>query len=167
MTNHPVGGFGERSQTELDNLYERDLFAWTQEQARLLRERRFDELDLDNLIEEVEAVGRSERREIASRLEILLAHLLKWRFQPGLRTPSWQRTIRDQRVEIRRVLDDNPSLRSFPADTLKLSYGAATLRAADETGIDLSLFPDECPFTIDQTMDPSFLPKEVGLLDQS
>ncbi|MCW5713274.1 MAG: DUF29 domain-containing protein [Bauldia sp.] len=167
MSNDPVSGFAERSQAELDGLYERDFFAWTQEQARLLRERRFDELDLQNLIDEVESVGRSERREIASRLEILLAHLLKWRFQPGLRTPSWRRTIRDQRTEIRRVLNDNPSLRSFPSETLNLSYAAGCHRAADETGIDASLFPEECPFTIDQVLNHEFLPKEVGLLDQS
>ncbi|MCW5696298.1 MAG: DUF29 domain-containing protein [Bauldia sp.] len=148
-------------------LYERDLYAWTREQAQLLREQRFDELDLSNLIDEVESVGGSEKREIRNRLAILLAHLLKWRFQPGARSNGWRGTIRDQRKEIEAILEDSPSLRAYPGQVLARCYLSGHLRASEETGIDFTLFPDECPFTIEQVLDPDFLPKEVGLYNQS
>lgn len=167
MSNHPAAGFAERSQAEIDSLYERDFFSWTQEQARLLRERRFEELDLDNLVDEVESVGGSEKREIRRRLGVLIAHLLKWRFQPGIRSASWRRTIRDQRDEIRGILDDSPSLRRYPATVLGLCYSSGRLMASEETGIDFTVFPDDCPFTIEQVLDQGFLPKEPDLLDQS
>jgi hypothetical protein len=81
-------------------LYETDFYAWTQEQARLLRERRFDDLDLDNLVNEVESVGGSEKREIRNRLTILLGHVLKWKYQPGRRGNSWIETIFEQRGQL-------------------------------------------------------------------
>src|SRR2546428_13059372 len=94
-----------------NTLYETDFFAWTQEQARLLRERRWDDLDLENLVDEVESVGGSERREIRNRLTVLLGHLLKWKYQPGHRGPSWTGTIFEQRGQLADVLRDSPSLR--------------------------------------------------------
>jgi hypothetical protein len=87
-----------------NNLYETDFYAWTQEQARLLRERRFDDLDLDNLVDEVASVGSSEKREIGSRLKNLLTHLLKWKFQPCFRGNSWSRTIWERRQNITDII---------------------------------------------------------------
>src|SRR5713101_4633866 len=114
-------------------LYETDFYAWTQEQARLLRERRFDDLDLDNLVDEVVTVGSSEKREIRNRLKILLTHLLKWKFQSGLRGPSWRRTIREQRESIAEIVAGSPSLRAYPSQAMPTAYTGATVSASEET----------------------------------
>jgi hypothetical protein len=148
-------------------LYDTDFFEWTQEQARLLRERRWDDLDLENLIEEVKSVGGSNKREIESRLVALMAHLLKWKYQPGLRSSGWRGTISEQRFRIGLVIRDSPSLRGYPSDVLREPDLAARLRASKETGIDFTVFPEECPFTVEQVLDDDFLPKEPDLLDQS
>ena len=143
-----------------NGLYAADLYAWTQEQARLLREGRWDDLDLQNLIDEVESVGGSEKREIESRLEVLIAHLLKWKYQPGLRGPSWRRTIREQRRRIAMVVRDSPSLKHHPKRAVPDVYGSAALEAADQTGIAYGLLPEECPFTPEQIFDPEFFPED-------
>jgi hypothetical protein len=150
-----------------EDLYKTDFYAWTQEQARLLRERRWDDLDLENLIDEVETVGRSNKKEIESRLVILVAHLLKWKFQPGARSSGWIGTIMEQRFEIEAIVRDSPSLKRYPGEVLSDRYRAARLLAAKETGIDYTLFPDACPFRVEQVLDDDFFPKEPDLLDQS
>lgn len=144
-------------------LYERDFFAWTQEQARLLRERRWGDLDLANLVDEVEGVGSSERREIRDRLKVLLTHLLKWQLQPGRRGDSWRRTIRDRRREIAEILKDSPSLRDYPAAAIASVYLGATLDGADETGLAIALFSDVCPFTAHEIFDADFYPANPKL----
>lgn len=148
-------------------LYEQDFYAWTQEQAQLLRERRFDDLDLDNLAEEVRSVGGSEKREIENRLKVLLAHLLKWKYQPGARSPGWQGTIREQRSRLLRVLSDSASLHAYPAGVFDDTYLSARLLAAKQAGIDFTLFPEQCPFTLEKTLQDEFWPKEPDLYDQS
>src|SRR5215208_3108 len=148
-----------------DNLYEGDFYKWTQEQARLLRERRFGDLDLENLIEEVRSVGGSEKREIENRLVVLVSHLLKWKYQPGLRSPGWRGSINEQRFRIGLILRDSPSLKRYPKAIFAGSYEGARLRASRETGIDFTLFPGACPFTIEQALDDDFLPKEPDLYD--
>src|SRR3954471_24657596 len=105
-----------------NDLYEADFYAWTQEQARLLRERRWNDLDLENLIDEVESVGRSDKRQIESRLEVLIAHLLKWKFQPGRRGDSWLDTIFEQRGRLQTLIQDSPSLRAFFRDQVVDRY---------------------------------------------
>jgi hypothetical protein len=150
-----------------NTLYENDFYAWTQEQARLLRDRRWNELDIENLAEEVESVGRSDKHQIQNRLKVLLAHLLKWKYQPGARSSAWRGTIREQRDRLRMVLDDSPSLHDYPALVFDSAYLSARLLAAKETGIDFTLFPESCPFTLEQALDDEFLPKEPDLLDQS
>lgn len=149
------------------DLYETDFYAWTQAQAELLRAGRFEELDLRNLIDEVASVGSSEKREIESRLDILLAHLLKWKFQPGARSSSWQATLWELRKRIGRIVKTSPSLKRYPAEVFLDSYVTARLEAARETGIDFTLFPEQPPFNVEQALDPDYLPKEPGLLDQS
>jgi Domain of unknown function DUF29 len=142
-----------------NDLYEADFYAWTQEQARLLRERRWADLDLDNLVDEVESVGRSDKRQIESRLEVLLAHLLKWKFQPGGRGSSWIGTIFEQRSRIAGLVEESPSLREFQRQEVFKSYHAARLSAAKETGIALGVFPEECPFTSEQVLDLGYFPE--------
>lgn len=143
-----------------NELYETDFYAWTQQQAQLLRERRWDDLDLGNLVDEVESVGRSDKRQIESRLEILLAHLLKWRFQPGRRGAGWTSTIFEQRRRLIGLLEESPSLRAFAQKEVFNSYPAARLLAAKETGIALSAFPESCPFTPEQLFDLEYYPED-------
>jgi hypothetical protein len=136
-----------------NELYDTDFYAWTQEQAQLLRERRWDDLDLANLVDEVESVGRSDNRQIEGRLEVLLAHLLKWKFQPGGRGASWIGTMFEQRRRLIGLLDERPFLREFQQKEVATSYPAARLLAAKETGIALAAFPEQCPFTPQQVLD--------------
>jgi Domain of unknown function DUF29 len=143
-----------------NELYEADFFAWTQEQARLLRERRFDDLDLDNLVDEVESVGSSEKREIRNRLKVLLAHLLKWKFQPGMRGNSWRRTIREQRDSLADIIESSPSLRSYLLKAVHTAYVGATVAASEETGLAIGIFPEENPFSPDEMLDLEFFPED-------
>lgn len=159
---------GEPSSIRNVALYEEDFLLWTEEQAKLLQERRFDEIDLDNLVDEVRSVGRSERSEIENRLIILVTHLLKWHLQPGHRSGGWRGTIAEQRRRLARVLKASPSLRDYPAEVFHdFAYLSARLEAAKETGIDLTLFPEAPPFTLEQALDDEFLPKEPDLCVQS
>jgi Domain of unknown function DUF29 len=137
--------------------YENDLYQWTKTQSDALRRRAVNEVDWDNVAEELESLGRSERREIVSRLEVLLLHLLKWRFQPDQRSQSWWASIRDARNELERVLEDNPSLRALPAERLPKAYANARVRTLEETG--LYHLPEACEWTADQILSPKFLPE--------
>jgi hypothetical protein len=139
--------------------YEEDFFAWTEDQARLLRAGELAEIDALNLAEEIESVGRSDRREIRSRLIVLLAHLLKWRFQPDEQSASWRATIREQRDQIELILEDSPSLRPVVTERLRQAYRRARTDAADDTGLPEATFPAECPFTPDQILSEDFLPE--------
>jgi hypothetical protein len=143
-----------------NQLYESDFYLWTQEQARLLRERRFDELDLDNLVDEVESVGSSQKREIRNRLAVLIAHLLKWKFQPGGRGASWTGTIVEQREQILDLVGTSPSLQNYARDQVFRSYRSARLRAAKESGIAYGVFPEQCPFQPDEVLDHDFFPED-------
>jgi hypothetical protein len=139
-------------------LYERDYYAWTQEQAAALREGRLGDLDVPHLIEEVEDLGRSERRELDSRLEVLLLHLLKWRFQPERRANGWLATIKVQHLGGAKVLRENPSLRPELGDRTAEAYLIARVRAAGETDLPEDTFPETCPFADGQMLDADWLP---------
>lgn len=143
-----------------DTLYERDFYAWLNDQAAKLRSRSHNDIDWDNLAEEVESVGRSQKHEIRSRMKVLLQHLLKWEFQPRGRSHSWQSSISEQRTHISGILSDSPSLGSFPAEVLNWAYARAVQSAALETRISLSIFPETLPYSIDQALDPAFYPGE-------
>lgn len=138
--------------------YQKDFYSWTCEQAELLRAGRFNELDVFNLIEEIETMGRSEKRELESRLTVLLVHLLKWQYQPTWRGRSWQLTIQEQRLEFFDVLNDNPGLKPQVQALLTRSYHKAEIRASKETGLDTNVFPNACPWEFAQLMDDAFLP---------
>ncbi|RUV31210.1 MULTISPECIES: DUF29 domain-containing protein [unclassified Mesorhizobium] len=138
--------------------YETDFAQWSAEQAALLRDGRLSELDRENVAEEIESLGRSDRREIRSRMEVLIAHLLKWEFQPGHRCHSWQAWISEQRVWIGNILKDSPSLRRYPAQIFDEAYGDALPTAVRETGLRKAHFPSESPFTVKQALDGRFWP---------
>lgn len=131
----------------MTTLYESDFFLWSQTQANLLREGKMDNLDYENLIEEIESLGRSERRTLRSYLENLLMHLLKTKFQPERDGRSWQLTIKNAKRNFIVTLKENPSLKSQLSDIISVAYESAKNRAAIETGLDDRLFPVECPWT--------------------
>ena len=138
------------------NNYDRDFYAWTQEQAHLLRTGQLQLIDIQHLAEEIEDMGRAEKRELASRLEILLMHLLKWQFQPSKRSRSWQLTIKEQRLRLQKHLKQNPSLKTAIAEVFDDAYQLATISAEKETGLDG--FPEICSYTSEQTLLDGFLP---------
>jgi len=142
----------------LKSLYNSDFYAWTQQQAELLRNQYLSELDFIHLAEELEDMGRSEKRELASRLEVLLMHLLKWQFQPSLRSRSWQLTLKEQRLRLEQHLAENPSLKAFLPEYLTRAYQLAVIGAEKETG--LSTFPSDCPYKLEQIFDSTFLPED-------
>lgn len=139
-------------------LHERDFHAWTVEQAAALRAGRLDRIDLTNVSEEIESLGRSERHEIRNRLSVLLLHLLKWAYQPEARSSGWKGTIIEQRSRLSDLISENPSLHDLPANALAKEYRIARLKAADETNLPEEGFPLECPFTIGEISDDSFWP---------
>lgn len=140
------------------NLHDQDFYAWTRNQANLLRAGRFSELDVAHLIEEMEDIGDSIHRQLESRLEILLMHLLKWKYQPNLTGKSCSLTIAEQRRRIAKLLRKNPSLRAELQDTLTDAYEDARHSAMLETGLPLETFPEQCPFSLEPTLTPEFLP---------
>lgn len=133
-------------------LYDSDFYGWATQQASLLRSGAYAEADIANIVEELETMGRSERRELTSRLAVLLTHLLKWQAQPARRGNSWRLTIREQRRQAARVLSDNPSLQPLLNGLLADAYGDALLAAQRETGLPESAFPAVCPWTVEQVL---------------
>jgi hypothetical protein len=140
--------------------YNDDFFAWTVEQARLLRSGEFSKIDALNIAEEIESVGRRDRRELGDRLENLIIQLLKWRLEPGARCGNWRSEILQQRFELEQVVDDSPSLRRFAADSLTEMYSDARSRLIEELGLLQPDFPVNCPFTLEQVLAADFLPGE-------
>ncbi len=146
-----------------DDLYERDFYAWAVREAGLLQrlaqgKRVNDALDAANLAEEIESLGRSEKRELSSRLRVLLTHMLKWQYQPDARSGSWKATIQEQRDELEAVLEDSPSLRSIVPERIASAYQRALRKAEDETQLPRSAFPETCPYTPEQILDLDYLP---------
>jgi len=141
-----------------NTLYDQDFYAWANEQARLLRAGKLSEADIEHIAEEIESMGRAEKRELVNRLIVLLHHLLKWQFQPGRRGSSWEATISVQRHSLERHLDDNPSLKSMLSVAIEQAYRDAVIEAAGETGLRRSTFPVSCPWTFEQIMDDGFWP---------
>ena len=144
----------------MSTLYDTDTALWAEEQAELLRRRAVlansDELDWLHLAEEIEGVVASEKREVRSRLALIIQHLLKWQYQPTLRSRSWQTTLHVQRRDLLAVLADSPSLRSFATGVLAAAYVHGRHDAEQETG--LLHLPTDCPWTLDQVLDQAFLP---------
>jgi hypothetical protein len=143
----------------MSEAYEKDVFAWASEQVSLLRSGRLSEIDVDHIAEEIESVGNSQKRELVSRLTVLLQHLIKWQYQPALRGKSWRATIRVQRRDISYLMQSNPSLKSVLPEAIGQAYGTAVIKAEAETDIAESVFPGVCPWTFDQIMDPDVWPQ--------
>ena len=147
--------FRKESLTSIDSDYAR----WCEEQAAFLRMRNFSIVDIENIAEEIESLGRSDRREIRSRLQVLLIHLLKWKFQKEKRCGSWKGSIAEARKNIEILLQESPSLKSYPQSILPDEYEFALFKAIDETDLDEALFPAQCPFTITEILDQKYLPQ--------
>ena len=140
------------------NLYQQDFYAWTQKQAGLISAGAFNELDIANLVEEVEGMGASEARELENRLELLLTHLLKWKYQPTHRGTSWESTIREQRRKIERRLQKMPSLKSQLPEAFIDAYDGAIYEASVQTNMPYRAFPETCEWAMEQVFDSEFFP---------
>jgi hypothetical protein len=138
------------------SLYASDYYGWVQEQIAHLKAGRLAALDVDNLIDEVGDLGKSEIQRLESALRVLLIHMLKWRFQPEGRSRSWVLSMRNGRRGALRWLQESPSLKPLRDQIAEDAHGDARLAAADETGLKLSTFPEVCPFTWDEMMDEGF-----------
>lgn len=142
----------------VSSVYETDFHEWTQQQGALLRAGRIAELDLENLAEEIESMGASDRRELFSRINVLLIHLLKWRYQPEERSSNWIGTINEQRNQLDLLLRQSPSLRRWLLEAIEDGYARARRDAARETGLPATTFPDACSFSSEQILDPDYWP---------
>lgn len=143
--------------------YETDFAAWAQHQALMVQLGMWEELDQEHLVEELEALSRSEHSQLESRLDVLITHLLKWRFDSASQDPRrlWRATIREQRHRLTRLLDRSSSLRPTLPDALQQSYPHARLMAIDETGLPDSILPATCPWTVQQILADDFLPEAM------
>ncbi len=141
--------------SKTDKLYDRDFSEWAEMTAQLLEKKRFDEVDLENLVEEVRALSRSDKREIRSRLIKLLSHLLKYDYQPQKRTDSWIYTITEQRRQILLIFEDSPSLQNYYTEIFDSCYDKARIEASQETKLDIDTFPRTCPFEKHNVLHPN------------
>lgn len=139
-----------------NSLYEQDFNLWLKTTADLLRKQEFTSLDLENLITEIEAMGRSEKRELYNRLIILLLHLLKWKYQPSHRSNSWLSTINEQRRQIIKLLSDSPSLNNYLQDNFDSCYQIARKDASSETGLPRETFPEDATFWQDNFLNSDY-----------
>jgi hypothetical protein len=143
-----------RKRTSIDA----DFALWAAEQAVLVRAGKLDHVDRENVAEELEYLGNSQQHEIENRLNVLVAHLLKWQFQPRRQSNSWKATLLEQRTQIARIIRRSPSLKGHPASVLDEEYRIAKLRASGETRLPEAAFPENCPYTVEQILDLSFFP---------
>lgn len=139
-------------------LYEKDFYLWLTETASLLRDGRFSELDLLNLIEEIETLGRSEKRAVESNLVVLLIHLLKWKYQVNKQSNSWRYTIEEHRDRLHSYLSDSPSLQPYLLGVFAECYQRGRRLAAAETGLKIDTFPTKLPFTPEEALNVDYLP---------
>jgi hypothetical protein len=140
------------------SLYDRDFYSWAMQQAALLRERRLDELDVENVAEEIEDLGKEQAKALRSSYRLLLVHLLKWQHQRRRRSRSWNGTIVRERQNAALGIEDNPGLKSQQRELFSQAYRLARKEAAAETGLPLVTFPETCPYTLDQALDEAFWP---------
>lgn len=149
---------------EATDAYESDFYAWTQVQAALLRSKRWSQVDLPNLIEEIESLGRQQRQELRNCLGILLGHLLKWEHQPHHRSRSWLATLRVQRRDLLQLLQENPSLKSYLDNAVHKAYQNGRDLAMGETDLPDQTFPQACPYCLSDILNDRFYPGEPSEL---
>jgi hypothetical protein len=147
------------TKTDLKQIYEQDFNIWLEKTANLLKEGKFEELDLENLIEEIEDMGKNNKRELESRLIVLVMHLLKWKYQPQKKSKSWLKTINEQRIQLKILLKYNPSLKPFITTIIDECYQDARKNASKETNLSLMTFPVDNPLSIEQILDRDFFPE--------
>jgi len=148
------------STTNETNLYNQDYYLWLTHTAQLIKEGKFSEIDVVNLGEEIEDMGRSEKRAVKSNLIIVLLHLLKYKYQPAKRTNSWKSSIREHRRRLRDDFKTSPSLKPYFGEVFDECYQDSREQAADETGLPLDAFPGISPFTPTETLNPDYLPSD-------
>jgi hypothetical protein len=136
--------------------YEHDFYSWLMEQARFVREGRFDALDRDNLAEEIESLGREQFNKLVSALRVLMLHMLKWDHQPERRSRSWALSIKTQRHDLDDVLTDNPGLKPRIAEAMERAFRKARIEAAQETGLDEETFPATCRYSFEDITSRDF-----------
>lgn len=146
-------------------LYETDFYAWTQSQANLLRHHQWSQLDLSNLIEEIESLGRQQRAELRNRLSVLIGHLLKWEYQPEQRSRSWLNTIRIQRIDTLELLEENPSLKPYLQEVVQKAYIKGIALASGETNLPVKTFGQDCLYTLEEILSDRFYPGEPATDD--
>lgn len=148
----------------ISSLYTIDFYAWTQEQVSLLRNHQWSQIDLQNLIEEVESLGKQQRQELRNCLSILIGHLLKWQFQPQHRSRIWLATLRIQRLDTIELLEENSSLKSYLEEALGKAYLKGVELAVRETDLPSRTFPSDCPYSSIEILDDCFYPGEASEL---
>lgn len=149
------------------DLYDRDFYAWTQQQAALLRDQQWSQLDLYHVIEEIESLGEQQRQELRNRFSVLVGHLLKWQYQPQHRSRSWLATLRIQRLEVMELLQDNPSLQPYLTEALDVAYLKGLELAIRDTDLPRHTFPPDCPYPVSEILDAGFYPGEPsGLVEE-
>jgi hypothetical protein len=146
------------------DLYETDFYAWTQEQVTLLRTQQWSQIDLPNLIEEIESLGKQQRQELRHRLSGLIGYLLKWQYQPQQCSRNWLATLRIQRLDITALLEENPSLKPYIGEALDKAYARGVELAVGETNLPNHTFPTECPYSLMELLDDRFYPGESSEL---
>ncbi len=151
---------GQTAGALTQNLYETDFYAWIQEQAKLLRHQQWSKLDLPNLIEEIESLGKQQRAELRNRLKVLIGHLLKWEYQPERRSRSWLMTMRVQRRDTQELLEENPSLKPYLEEALQKIYESGKDLAVGETNLPLKTFPENCLYSLEEIFRDGFYPGE-------
>ncbi len=144
------------------DLYDHDYYAWIQDQVRALRARRIEDLDWENVAEEIEDLGKSERRGIKSQMARLVEHLLKLKYARGIlrryNAKGWQLSVKGARTAIRHLLDESPSLRPQLAEMLIQAYEIGRIDAQREARVPDSAIPESSPWTVEQVMDDNFVP---------
>ena len=156
MTVRTAGQRASASATEPRPGYEADFYSWSLDQARLVREGRWDSVDRENVAEEIESLGREQFNKLESAFRVLLLHMLKWDHQPRKRSRSWALSIEEQRVELEDVLGDNPGLKPRIEEAIARAYRKARLQAAKETGLDKAAFPETCGYSLDDITSRSY-----------
>ena len=140
------------------SVYHLDFQLWLEQTSNLLRQRNFDELDLESLLEELDDMGRSDKRSLENNLIRLLQHLLKWKYQPNKRTNSWKASITEHSLRLNRAFKQSPSLKNYFEQVFDECYGEACLIASQETDIAVERFPKICPFSTSDILNPHYLP---------
>ncbi len=145
--------------TPTTTLYEQDFYLWLEQTVHLLKSGQLEEVDVQYLIEEIEGMSSSQRQALRSNLEVILVHLLKYKYQPDKHSNSWLCSILEHRFRLEDILSDSPSLKNYLTDVMEKCYVKARKKAVQETGILSTTFPAECPFTVEQVLDEDFLPE--------